>query len=97
MGRKSLKKDRAYLTTTEWASEWGGYKDRSQKPFRQLPFYCCAISFTPFEDPVSNPSLSKTRRLQGYFASNLAEVHRVNNMKCFCQCLRQAHIYTSED
>ena len=54
MGRKSLKKDRAYLTTTEWASEWGGYKDRSQKPFRQLPFYCCAISFTPFEDPVSS-------------------------------------------
>lgn len=53
MGRKSLKKDRAYLTTTEWASEWGGYKDRSQKPFRQLPFYCCAISFTPFEDPVN--------------------------------------------
>ena len=52
MGRKSLKKDRAYLTTTEWAQEWGGYKDKGQKPFRQLPFYCCAISFTPFEDPV---------------------------------------------
>ncbi len=52
MGRKSLKKDRAYLTTTEWAQEWGGYKDKSQRPFRQLPFYCCAIAFTPFEDPV---------------------------------------------
>ena len=59
MGRKSLKKDRAYLTTTEWANEWGGYKDRSQKPFRQLPFYCCAISFTPFEDPVSLPPFPK--------------------------------------
>ena len=54
MGRKSLKKDRAYLTTTEWANEWGGYKDKGKGPLRQLPFFCCAIAFTPFEDPVSS-------------------------------------------
>lgn len=52
MGRKSLKKDRGYITTTEWAAEWGGHKAKGAAPFKQLPFFCCAISFTPFEDPV---------------------------------------------
>jgi peptidyl-prolyl cis-trans isomerase-like protein 2 len=36
----------------EWKNEWGGYKDRSRAPFKRLPFHCCAIAFTPFEDPV---------------------------------------------
>lgn len=52
MGRKSVKKDRGYITATEWKTEWGGNKDRSKAPFRRLPFHCCAITFTPFEDPV---------------------------------------------
>lgn len=52
MGKKSLKKDRGYITATEWQTEWGGHKDRSRAPFKCLPFNCCAISFTPFEDPV---------------------------------------------
>ena len=47
-----MKKDRGYITATEWKTEWGGNKDRSKAPFRRLPFHCCAISFTPFEDPV---------------------------------------------
>ena len=53
MGRKSLKKDRGYITANEWQTEWGGFKDRSKLPFSKLPFHCCAVSFTPFEDPVS--------------------------------------------
>ena len=52
MGRKSVKKDRGYITATEWKTEWGGNKDRSKAPFRRLPFHCCAITFIPFEDPV---------------------------------------------
>lgn len=42
-----------YLTATEWRTEGGGFKDKSHLPFKRLPFHCCAISFTPFEDPVS--------------------------------------------
>ena len=41
-----------YITAKEWASEGGGYKDRGRLPFRKLPFHCCAITFTGFEDPV---------------------------------------------
>jgi len=36
----------------EWKQEWGGYKQKQQVPFKRLPFHCCAITFTPFEDPV---------------------------------------------
>ena len=43
---------RRYITATEWQTEWGGFKDRSKLPFNKLPLHCCAISFTPFEDPV---------------------------------------------
>ncbi len=42
-----------YLTATEWRTEGGGFKDKSHLPFKRLPFHCCAITFTPFEDPVS--------------------------------------------
>lgn len=44
--------DRGYLTATEWKTEWGGHKDKSRAPFKRLPFHCCAITFTPFEEPV---------------------------------------------
>lgn len=53
MGRKSIKKDRGYITKTEWQNEWGGHKEKGRTPVKRLPFFCCAISFTPFEDPVS--------------------------------------------
>ena len=43
---------RGYITATEWKTEWGGFKDRSRLPYSKLPLHCCAISFTPFEDPV---------------------------------------------
>lgn len=41
-----------YISAKEWAMEGGGFKDKGQMPFRKLPFNCCAISFTVFEDPV---------------------------------------------
>lgn len=43
---------RGYMTATEWRTEGGGFKHRSMGGFKRLPFYCCAIAFTPFEDPV---------------------------------------------
>lgn len=51
MGKKRAQKDRGYLTATEW-KELGGYKDKKHLPFNRLPFHCCAITFTPFTDPV---------------------------------------------
>eukprot|EP00879_Flechtneria_rotunda_P018101 GHRR01018979.1.p1 GENE.GHRR01018979.1~~GHRR01018979.1.p1 ORF type:complete len:477 (+),score=141.25 GHRR01018979.1:219-1649(+) len=52
MGKKRHQKDRGYLTAKEHKEEFGGYKDRKKAPFQRLPFHCCAITFTPFEDPV---------------------------------------------
>lgn len=52
MGKKQHSKDRMYLTKTEWATEWGGAKSKQVVPFKRLPFYCCSLTFTPFEDPV---------------------------------------------
>ncbi|KAL3699993.1 hypothetical protein R1sor_018015 [Riccia sorocarpa] len=56
MGKKQHSKDRMFITKTEWATEWGGAKDRDLRvPFKRLPFYCCALTFVPFEDPVCTP------------------------------------------
>jgi peptidyl-prolyl cis-trans isomerase-like 2 len=52
MGKKQHQKDRLFLTSKEWKEEWGGHKDKAQIFHQRLPFNCCAISFTPFEDPV---------------------------------------------
>lgn len=52
MGKKRAQKDRGYITSKEHREEWGGYKDKKKAPFQRLPFNCCAITFTPFEDPV---------------------------------------------
>ncbi|TQD92882.1 hypothetical protein C1H46_021515 [Malus baccata] len=53
MGKKQHSKDRMFITKTEWATEWGGAKAQpTSTPFKRLPFYCCALTFTPFEDPV---------------------------------------------
>ena len=30
MGKKSMSKDRGYITATEWKTEGGGYKDKMQ-------------------------------------------------------------------
>ncbi|KAI8534819.1 hypothetical protein RHMOL_Rhmol10G0126200 [Rhododendron molle] len=53
MGKKQHSKDRMFITKTEWATEWGGAKSKELgTPFKRLPFYCCALTFTPFEVPV---------------------------------------------
>ncbi|KAL7231662.1 hypothetical protein ACSBR2_009821 [Camellia fascicularis] len=53
MGKKQHSKDRMFITKTEWATEWGGAKSKEiRTPFKRLPFYCCALTFTPFENPV---------------------------------------------
>ncbi|KAF6149996.1 hypothetical protein GIB67_029361 [Kingdonia uniflora] len=53
MGKKQHSKDHMFITKTEWATEWGGAKSKElSTPFKRLPFYCCALTFTPFEDAV---------------------------------------------
>lgn len=51
MGKKRAQKDRGYMTASEH-KEFAGFKDKSRAPFQRLPFHCCALTFTPFEDPV---------------------------------------------
>ncbi|XP_044486387.1 peptidyl-prolyl cis-trans isomerase CYP65-like isoform X2 [Mangifera indica] len=42
-----------FITRTEWVSEWGGTKRKEiRTPFKRLRFHFCALSLTPFEDPV---------------------------------------------
>nr|AFK39547.1 unknown [Lotus japonicus] len=56
MGKKQHSKDRMFITKTEWATEWGGFKSKDNRTvFKRLPFYCCALTFTPFEYPVCTP------------------------------------------
>lgn len=46
-----------YITSTEWANEFGGKKQkRNNGEFKRLPFDCCALTFHPFEHPVASPS-----------------------------------------
>jgi peptidyl-prolyl cis-trans isomerase-like protein 2 len=52
MGKKQHQKDRLYLTAKEHKEEWGGYKEKQRASFAKLPFSCCAITFTPYADPV---------------------------------------------
>ena len=44
------------MTSTEWALEGGGYKEKKTSKGGILPFYCCALSLQPFESPVCNRS-----------------------------------------
>ncbi|CAI5471266.1 unnamed protein product [Closterium sp. Yama58-4] len=57
MGKKQHSKDRMFITTTEWASEWGGAKAKDTRtPFRRLPFYCCAYVTDPSNFASASPS-----------------------------------------
>ena len=47
-GRRARRRTRGYITAAEWQTEWGGHKDKSKRPFRSLPFNCCAITFHAF-------------------------------------------------
>eukprot|EP01069_Polyplicarium_translucidae_P003520 Polyplicarium_translucidae@DN2335_c0_g1_i1.p1 len=54
MGKNRHSKDKLYLVASEHARDWGGYKKRREGlPFRVLPFHCCALSLSPFTNPVS--------------------------------------------
>uniref|UniRef100_A0A7R9YCF3 RING-type E3 ubiquitin transferase n=1 Tax=Pinguiococcus pyrenoidosus TaxID=172671 RepID=A0A7R9YCF3_9STRA len=57
MGRNQHSKDRLFLTTTEWRRDHGGRAvERSRGPkYEALPFDCCALTLTPYEDPVCTP------------------------------------------
>mmetsp|Transcript_46121 Transcript_46121/g.116121 ORF Transcript_46121/g.116121 Transcript_46121/m.116121 type:complete len:348 (+) Transcript_46121:101-1144(+) len=52
MGR-GKKSNRAYVTASEWANEFGGAKaKRLTTASYILPYDCCALSLQPFRDPV---------------------------------------------
>ena len=47
------KQDKLYLTPAEWTSEFGGLKHKKRaQEYKKLPFHCCSLTFTPFENPV---------------------------------------------
>jgi peptidyl-prolyl cis-trans isomerase-like protein 2 len=40
----------------EWVEDYGGKKKTIEgSAFKPLPYYCCALSLQPFEDPVCTP------------------------------------------
>jgi len=59
MGKKQHSKDKMYLLQSEWQYEGGGYRGKggaaAKLPFRCLPFNCCALSLSPFQDPMMTP------------------------------------------
>mmetsp|Transcript_13207 Transcript_13207/g.17625 ORF Transcript_13207/g.17625 Transcript_13207/m.17625 type:complete len:532 (+) Transcript_13207:63-1658(+) len=50
---KHRKKDRPFLSASEWSNDFGGYKEVKRKKIdKRLPFECCALSLQPFKDPA---------------------------------------------
>jgi len=54
MGKKRHTQDKMWITYKELVSDWGGKSEVESKTpqFKKLPFYCCSLAFTPFQDPV---------------------------------------------
>ena len=52
MGRNQHSKDRMFITATEWKTEYGGHKQRTEASEKTLPFDCCALSLQPYETPM---------------------------------------------
>ena len=54
MGKKRHTQDKLWITRKEMVEDWGGKKEEESRssPLKKLPFYCCSLSFTPFNDPV---------------------------------------------
>eukprot|EP01113_Clastostelium_recurvatum_P004045 TRINITY_DN11794_c0_g1_i1.p1 TRINITY_DN11794_c0_g1~~TRINITY_DN11794_c0_g1_i1.p1 ORF type:complete len:563 (+),score=185.37 TRINITY_DN11794_c0_g1_i1:30-1691(+) len=54
MGKsKGQSHNHMYITNKEYAQGFGGKVAGERKnPFQKLPYDCCALSLTPFEDPV---------------------------------------------
>ena len=51
MGKNRHSKDRMFITTTEWKTEYGGKKVAANHISRPLPFDHCALSLSPFDTP----------------------------------------------
>jgi peptidyl-prolyl cis-trans isomerase-like protein 2 len=51
MSKHRHSKDKLHLTYSEIRDEFAS-KKKKKVPFEKLPFYCCALSLAPFEDPV---------------------------------------------
>ena len=53
MGKNQHSKDRMFITATEHAGLYGGYKKKKTVGLTgALPFDCCALSLLPFDSPV---------------------------------------------
>ena len=54
MGKKRHSQDKLWITNKELVQDWGGKKEDEPKgaPIKRLPFFCCSLSFMPFQDPV---------------------------------------------
>lgn len=59
MGKRQHQKDKMYLTSTEWATLYGGYKKSSHSgakaAFRRLPYSHCTLSLLPYNHPYCDP------------------------------------------
>lgn len=51
-GNNRHSKDRMFITSTEWANEYGGKKDSKKVTYRALPFDHCGLSLAQFHNPV---------------------------------------------
>eukprot|EP01038_Epipyxis_sp_PR26KG_P006570 gene6570-9030_t len=51
-GKNRHSKDRLFITATEWSVEYGGKKTIRNSGVRALPFDHCALSLSPYIDPV---------------------------------------------
>jgi peptidyl-prolyl cis-trans isomerase-like protein 2 len=59
MGKsRSKTQNQMYLTQSEMVNHFGGKTQQSMAEhksiFKRLPFHCCSISLSPFQDPVCN-------------------------------------------
>ena len=52
MGKNQHSKDRMFITATEHAGLYRGYKKKTIGLTGALPFDCCALSLLPFDSPV---------------------------------------------
>ncbi|TYZ57767.1 hypothetical protein PybrP1_003225 [[Pythium] brassicae (nom. inval.)] len=52
MGKNRHSKDRLFVTQTEHKYLYGGKKTEIRRAYRRLPFNCCAITLSPFSNPV---------------------------------------------
>ncbi len=52
MSKKRHSKDKMYISPSEYALDWGGFKAKKSAALSVLPFECCALSLRPYDNPV---------------------------------------------